>query len=110
MRHVFSLLSLIAVATVSTPAVAATNCHAVGNGPDIGFEFHFGEPYTEEEQTDFALMQLRQQGVDAVRVERWGGCYRAFVRDETGTHMEYFNARTLEPVGNSRGMRLDLTP
>jgi hypothetical protein len=77
--------------------VFAQSCNAVGTGPDISFEFHLG-PYDEDDETDFAQAQLRERGVDAERVEKWGGCYRAFVRDRIGTHFEYFNSRTFDPV------------
>ena len=92
----FAVLAALAAAA---PASAAS-CNAVGSGPEIGFQLHFGDRYTEEDQNTFNLMLLRQRGVDATRAEIWGGCIRAFVRDADGVgeHMEYFNARTLEPV------------
>lgn len=110
MRHIPAHVLTAALALLSTPVLAETNCHSVGNGPDIGLEFHFGEAYTEEERAEFAKMELRRQGVNASRVELWGGCYRAFVNDGNGTRMEYFNSRTLEPVGSGNGLSLTLSP
>lgn len=101
LRPCLACCALLGALAFAAPAVAAS-CYAAGSGPDIGVgvEFHFGDAYTEDEVNDFNLMQLRQMGVDATRAEIWGGCIRAFVRnaDGRGEHMEYFNARTLEPA------------
>jgi hypothetical protein len=92
------LAAIPMVALAAMPATAAS-CYAVGNGPDVMFDIHIGDPYTEDELDTFALMKLRQRGVNAIRVEKWGACYRAYVRDPGGPlHMEYFNSRTLEPA------------
>ena len=82
----------------AAPAVAANNCFSAATGPSISFGFHYGRPFTEEEKNAFVQMHLRRIGVNAIQVERWAGCYRAYVKDGSGIHMEFFNAETLEPV------------
>jgi hypothetical protein len=93
------ILSLACMLAIATPALAA-GCYDVGSGPSISFEFHFGDEFSEDDRTEFLLMELQRRGVDATSAEIWGGCVRAFVRDSdgSGVHMEYFNSRTLEPV------------
>ncbi|MNY82203.1 hypothetical protein D3C86_2241690 [compost metagenome] len=52
-----------------------------------------------EDRDNFDLMHLRQQGVDATRVERWNGCIRAFVRKPGGgEEMQFFEPGTYRPV------------
>ncbi|MFD2646760.1 hypothetical protein ACFSX5_03020 [Devosia albogilva] len=52
---------------------------------------------------EFSLQSsLRDRGVDASRVEEWGGLIRAFVQNPDGsTSMQLFDPTTLQPV--SRG-------
>jgi hypothetical protein len=96
LRTVPALLTALALIGLATPALADTNCNALGSGPDISV--HFGGPHSEADETEYAEMQLRSMGINATQVERWGGCYRAFVTEGGHTRMEYFNARTFEPV------------
>jgi hypothetical protein len=87
MRLVLSSIAIAVVLGVA-PAAYAQSCAAGSSG---GFDRDF-DPHAEQHQDEFDLMQLRAQGVDAVQVDRWSGCIRAFVRndDGSGTHMEYF--------------------
>ncbi|WP_240232325.1 hypothetical protein [Devosia lacusdianchii] len=63
------------------------------------FSIQIGKPFTEQELNEFDLMRLRQEGVDATRVERWNGCIRAFVRKpEGGEEMQFYDPNTFERV------------
>jgi hypothetical protein len=119
MRHpiarlaVVGALGLLGVALTAAPALAAmTNCAGGQDEPGIhfGFGFHFGEPFTEDEEMQFAQMRLEAKGYDVVRTELWGSCIRAFIRnrDGSGTHMEFFDPDTLEPVDDRPGGGLNL--
>ncbi len=92
--------ALLAIALLSSvagsPASAAGNCFTGGSGP--GAMFQFGSHMSEERRLEYVKQYLRQRGVDTYLVERWSGCYRAYVRDELGEHWEFFNADTLERV------------
>lgn len=88
-RTGFAALALTVVATLPAHALF---CNASGDGVVVQFGVQIGEPYTEQERNDFDMMALRQQGVDATRVERWNGCIRAFVRKpEGGEEMQFFD-------------------
>jgi hypothetical protein len=79
----------------------AANCSARGPGAHFSFgvTVGVGEAWTEEDRNRFDLMQLRQMGVDATRVEQWGGCIRAFVRKPGGgEEMQFFHPDTFERV------------
>jgi hypothetical protein len=84
----------------ASPALAL-NCYGAGSSPGvgIGFEFRYGE-FTEADEAQHDLLRLRRAGVDATSVEYWGGCIRAWVRndDGPGEHMEFYHPRTLERV------------
>lgn len=62
-------------------------------------------PYVPEEpaavsfDADRTLVLLKQEGVNATRVETWGDVLRAFVVDTSGQQvMQYFDPDTLAPV------------
>lgn len=116
MRRTFLTLALAgglglgAAVLPGTAALAASgNCAGGGDGGfgiHFGFGVHFGEPYTEEEEMQFAEMRLRAKGYDVIRTEKYGSsCVRAFIRNPSGygTHMEFFDAETLEPADDSTG-------
>ncbi len=44
-------------------------------------------------------MELRQRGYNVDRVEPWGGCIKATVKDANGSlHMQFFDPDTLEEL------------
>ena len=91
--------SLIALALLGAAVPAQAAFCTDDRGVVVTFGVHLGEPYTEEELNEFDLMQLRREGVDATRVERWNGCIRAFVRKpEGGEEMQFFDPNTFERV------------
>jgi hypothetical protein len=94
------LLATAAVLVATGTAVqAAPFCTDMRSGVRIEFGFSFGQVFTESEQNDFDLMELRRRGVDATRVERWNGCIRAFVRQPGGgERMEFYDPNTFEQV------------
>ena len=101
------LLALPLTLALSTPALAIS-CDDNGDGIRIGLNgqisgrLHIGEPYTEEELGLFDQMELRKQGIEATRVERWNGCLRAWVKGEDGRErQQFFDPNTYD--------RLDLT-
>ena len=86
-----SLAALALTLLTALPAQAAL-CTDESSGLTVTFGFEQGEFNEEEQQNRLDLMALRQLGVDATRVERWGSCVRAFVRKpEGGEEMQYFN-------------------
>ena len=90
-------LSALALLVAAVPAQAAFCTD--DRGVVVTFGVQIGEPYTEQELNEFDLMRLRQEGVDATRVERWNGCIRAFVRKpEGGEEMQFFDPNTFERV------------
>jgi hypothetical protein len=102
------LLALPFAFALSTPAFALSCQDNTDSGIHIGLNghvsggFHFGEPYTEDELNTFDQMELKRQGIDATRVERWNGCLRAWVRsDGGGEEQQFFDPNSYE--------RLDLT-
>jgi hypothetical protein len=83
----------------SAATVAAPFCTDMRSGVHIEFGFSIGGEFSESEQNQFDLMQLRRHGVDATRVERWNGCIRAFVRQPGGgERMEFYDPNTFEQV------------
>lgn len=47
-------------------------------------------------------MQLRQQGYNVESVQPWGGCVKAFITEPGGgSHMEFFDPDTLQPLGTN---------
>ena len=103
------LLAVPLLLALSTPAFALGFCEdAPENGIKIGLSgnisggIHVGEPYTEEELNLFDQMELRKQGIEATRVERWNGCLRAWVKGGDGRErQQFFDPNTYD--------RLDLT-
>lgn len=89
-----SLLALPIAFALATPA-AAMYCDdrsgfRVGGNVTISGGFHFGEPYTEEEIGTFDAMELKRQGYDVTRAERWNGCIRAWVKGADGRETQQF--------------------
>jgi uncharacterized protein YpuA (DUF1002 family) len=96
LRTSFAVLALTMLATL--PA-AAVQCNSGGGGLKLSFGLALGEKLSEQERNEFDLMILKRMGVDATRVERWGGCLRAFVRKPSGgEEMQYFDPDTYERV------------
>lgn len=92
---------LIAFALMFAAVLPAQAAFCVDDDSAVTLEFglRFGAPYTEQERNDLDLMRLRQDGVDATRVERWNGCIRAFVRKpEGGEEMQFFDPNNYRRV------------
>lgn len=100
MFKAFAAASLAAILMIgATVPALAVNCSSGGSGLRFGFGFTFGKEMTETDKAEFAMMELRQRGVDATRVEFWGTCLRAFVRQPGGREtMEFYDPETLERV------------
>lgn len=95
-RTSLAAIGLLVIAAL--PAHAAI-CSGSGEGLSYSFNLGLGAPLSEDAQNQFDLMNLRRLGVDATRVERWGGCLRAFVRKpEGGEEMQYFEPGTYRRV------------
>lgn len=91
-------LAAVLILGASAPALAL-NCMTERNGLHVTLGFSFGKKMTEREKADFYMMELRQRGVDATRVEFWGTCLRAFVRQPGGREtMEFYDPETLDRV------------
>jgi len=84
-------LGLLLVASAPAYALFCTD----DRGVTISFGVTIGEQFSESELNEFDLMELRQAGVDATRVERWNGCIRAFVRTPAGEEMQFFDPNTM---------------
>lgn len=99
MKPALLFATALLLASATSPAHALM-CYGQsdGDGVVINFGLRVGEDFTESERNDFALMQLRQAGVDATRVERWNGCLRAYVRTPGGEEMQFFEPGTLRRV------------
>lgn len=92
----------------TAPSFASAACYAPGPAIDFrsSFSFGFGNHgydqdwgFSEQDQNRLDLQRLRRLGVNAVSVERWGGCLRAYVREPGGgERMELYNPRTFERV------------
>ena len=82
----------------ASPALALS-CYGAGSGVGVSLEFRFGD-LSEADAAELDLLRLRRTGVDATSVEYWGGCIRAWVRNEDrpGEHMEFYHPLTLERV------------
>jgi hypothetical protein len=88
-----SLLVGVALAVIaSAPAMAAPICSG-----SFGLPREF---YSESDINDYNQQMLRSYGVDASRVEIWGGCIRAYVRQPDGTEeMQFFEPLNFRRVG-----------
>ena len=85
-------LAALAVTMLATLPAYAVICSDTGSV--MSFEYYDGEvlKFDESARNDYDMTELRQRGVDAIRVERWGNCVRAFVRLPDGTEeMQFFN-------------------
>lgn len=97
MRKRSILTAVVLVATMSSPAWALI-CDGGTTGANISGKWSFGG-MRQEDQNNFDLMRLRQEGVDATSVERWNGCIRAFVRKPGGGEtMQYFDPHNFRRV------------
>lgn len=84
---------------LTTSAHAVASCYAYSPGIHVSSGFSIGGSFTQDDRDNFNMMQLRKMGVDATRVEMWGGCVRAFVRKPGGgEEMQFFHPDTLQPV------------
>lgn len=94
------VLATLAIGLALTGAAqASAECYAQRPGAHVSFGISIGGEFTQEEKDRFTLMELRRMGVDATRVEMWGGCVRAFVRKAGGgEEMQFFHPDTLERV------------
>ena len=90
MRALLLAASLLAVAS---PAFAVPFC----SGGGTGLQLKYGV-LTEEERLSFYEQRLRAAGYDISDARFWNGCIRAFIRDQTGTHMIFFDPDTLAEV------------
>ena len=97
-RHLLFALGLSVLPAL--PAAAAPFCTDDRIGAHMHFEFSMGDHLSQDDVDEFDLMQLRQMGVDATRVERWNGCIRAFVRKPNGVgeEMQFFDPNTFRRV------------
>jgi hypothetical protein len=84
-------LGLALSAIMATPALAAPICSGT-----------FGlsrEVYSEADINDYNLNMLRSNGVRATSAEIWGGCIRAFVRQDDGREvMEFYEPTNFRRV------------
>ena len=89
LRKILAALAVTMLATLPAYAVLCTDTGSV-----MTFEYYDGDQLKIDEgaRNEYDMTELRQRGVDAVRVERWGNCVRAFVRLPDGTEeMQFFN-------------------
>lgn len=95
-------LSVLALGLMLTGAAqAAGSCYTTSAGSDLSWTGSIDGPFTPEERDTFDLMRLRQDGVDATKVERWAGCIRAYVRKaDGGEEMQFFDPDTYQRVFN----------
>lgn len=100
MRMIVGLAAALVLLSGSSLAGSVPFCPNPEPGLFIEFGFAIGEEMTEAEENKFYLMRLQAMGIDAMAVERWNGCLRAFVRNvgRNGQHMEYYDPRTLQRV------------
>lgn len=90
------MIKTLAIAlTLSTllaaPAMAAAACSGTYA---LSKDFN-----TEDEINDYNLGVLKSIGVKAERVEMWGGCIRAFVRQDDGREeMQFFEPSNFQRV------------
>lgn len=90
MRALVPLALAIAVASAA-PALAVPACS--------GSFVLSDQRFTEAQINDFNLDLLRSIGVDAVRVEIWSGCIRAWVRQPDGSEeMQFYEPLNLQRV------------
>ena len=85
-------LVVLGATLLATLPAYAVQCRDTGS--TISFEYWDGDKLrvNESDRNDYDRTNLRQQGVDAVSVERWGSCIRAFVRLPDGTQeMQFYN-------------------
>tara|TARA_R110002020_G_scaffold50791_18_gene143757 strand:- start:644 stop:940 length:297 start_codon:yes stop_codon:yes gene_type:complete len=85
-------LAVLVLSLIAALPVQAALCTDETSGVSLSFEIQVGDSQDEETRNRLDLMALRQMGVDATRVERWGSCLRAYVRKpDGGEEMQYFN-------------------
>jgi hypothetical protein len=101
------LAALVAVAGLSSPALAAESLTSGGSN----------DPTTANFNKDVVLQTLKQRGINAVDLAEWNGKIRATVTEADGSSsFQYFDLDTLRPVaaygnggGNTRVLsRLDV--
>ena len=86
--------SVLALATAALVAGAALPAFA--NTGSISDDTFYS---TDEVDSDYTLLRLKEKGIDAVSVEEWNGLVRAFVTQDDGREvMQLFDADTLTPV------------
>lgn len=96
--RIVSAVALSLALTGAAHAMAA--CYVNRPGVQISFSAKIGGNFTESDRNELNLLQLRSMGVDAVSVEMWGGCIRAFVRKPGGgEEMQLFHPQSFERVG-----------
>jgi hypothetical protein len=90
LRTGFAVLGLTLLTAMPAFAVQCTD---TGSTFSFTYEDSNGQlKINEADKNEYDQTMLRQRGVDAVRVEQWGGCVRAFVRMPDGTEeMQFFN-------------------
>ncbi|HLV84631.1 MULTISPECIES: hypothetical protein [Devosia] len=86
-----SLAALALTLLASMPAYAVL-CTDSGGTLSFSYEENGQIRIDEQARNEHDMQMLRERGVDAVRVERWGTCIRAYVRLPDGTEeMQFFN-------------------
>lgn len=105
------LVPTVAMLLLTTGAAMSAPLYCVDHRPNFeglsdreggsaGFGPFQDDPEVDRNQRD--LIALRQRGFDAIRVERWNGCIRAFIRQPNGVEGNQFfdpnNYREI-PVG-----------
>ncbi|SFZ86189.1 hypothetical protein SAMN02983003_3364 [Devosia enhydra] len=89
------------IALAAGPALAQVpfctdNRPTFSNRPSLGFSSV--DPIQEKAQTD--QMRLRRIGVEAISVDYWNGCIRAWVRQPGGGQAEeFYDPNSLRRVG-----------
>jgi hypothetical protein len=102
MRSLFLALPFALAFASPAAAMSCDNSTSFGGGVHFSAGIHIGEPYTEEEIALLDEIELRREGVETTRVERWNGCVRAWVKGADGReHQQFFDPTTYQ--------RLDLT-
>ncbi|MGV8853871.1 MAG: hypothetical protein ACOH2L_04440 [Devosia sp.] len=85
-------LAVLGITLLATMPAFAVLCSDTGSVMSFEYDDNGVLKINEADRNDFDLTMLRQRGVDAVRVERWGSCVRAYVRLPDGTEeMQFFN-------------------
>ena len=85
-------LAVLGITLLTTMPSFAVLCHDTGSVMSFEYDDNGVLKINEADRNEFDKTMLRERGVDAVRVERWGGCVRAYVRLPDGTQeMQFFN-------------------